>query len=98
MAKEIFNQNVPIAIGFYLSKTKYKKGVELKKNLFTLAGVAQWIEHEPADRRVAGSISCQGTTGLQARSPVGGVQEATHHINVSPRLFLPLLSPPSKNE
>ena len=28
---------------------------------FTLAGVAQWIEHWPANQRVAGSIPSQGT-------------------------------------
>lgn len=36
VAKEMFNQNAEIAIGFfYLSKTKYKKAVELKKKLFS---------------------------------------------------------------
>ena len=44
----------------------------------TLAGVAQWIQCQSANQRVAGSIPSQGTTGLQARSPAGGVWEATN--------------------
>ena len=44
-----------------------------KNILFDPGGVAQWIEHRPADQKVAGSIPSQGTClGLQARSPGGG--------------------------
>ena len=40
---------------------------------FALAGIAQWIEHGPANQRVASSIPSLGhMPGLQARSPVGG--------------------------
>ena len=48
--------------------------------LLALAGVAQWIERRPANQAVASSIPSLGhMTGLQARSPVGGVPEATTH-------------------
>ena len=54
-----------------------------------LAGVAQWIEHGPANQRVAGSIPSPGhMPGLQARSPVGAGGERQPHIDVSPHLFL----------
>ena len=48
-----------------------------------LAGVAQWIEHWPANQRVARSVP-----ELQARSPVGSMEEANRwmllsHIDVS---------------
>ena len=43
-----------------------------------LAGVAQWTKCRPAIQRDTCSIPHQGTClGLQARSPVGGVREAT---------------------
>ena len=46
----------------------------------SLAGVAQWIEHWPADQRVTSSIpSPEHMPGLQARSPVGGMWEAITH-------------------
>ena len=40
-----------------------KLGLQLfiwKKTCRALAGVAQWIEHSPANQRVAGSIPSQG--------------------------------------
>ena len=41
-------------------------------------GVAQWVERQPANRKVAISIPPSGhKPGLWARSPVGGVREAT---------------------
>ena len=53
---------------------------ESKKLRIALAGVAQWIECQPANQRVPSSIPSQGTClGFWARSPVGGVQEATTH-------------------
>ena len=43
-----------------------------------LAGVVQWIERGPVNQRVASSDSQSGDMpGLQARSSVGGMQEAT---------------------
>ena len=45
-----------------------------------LAGEAQWIECQPENQRVAGSIPRSvHMPGLWARSPVGGAQEATTH-------------------
>ena len=45
-----------------------------------LAGVAQWIECQPANQRVAGSIPGLGhMPGLQARCPMGGTWEADTH-------------------
>ena len=44
-----------------------------------LATVAQWIECQPANQRVADSIPSWHMPGLQARSPVEGVQEAVTH-------------------
>ena len=39
-----------------------------------LAGVAQWIECQPVNQRIAGSILSLGhMPGLQARFQVGGV-------------------------
>ena len=44
------------------------------------AGVAQWIECQPVNQRVASSIPSLGhIPGLQARSPAGDAQEATTH-------------------
>ena len=42
-----------------------------------LASVAQWIECKPANQKVTGSIPSGHVPGLWARSPAGGVQEAT---------------------
>ena len=45
-----------------------------------LAGVAQWIEHQPENQGVTGSIPRLGhMPGLQARFPVRGAREATTH-------------------
>ena len=45
-----------------------------------LTGVAKWIEHRPANQRVAGLIPSLGNVPeLQARSPVGGVRESATH-------------------
>ena len=49
-----------------------------KINTLALAGVAQWIECQPADQRVTDSISSLGyMPGLWARSPERGTWEAT---------------------
>ena len=43
-------------------------------------GVAQWTECRPANQRVTGWIPSLGNMpGVQAMSPVGGVQEAAMH-------------------
>ena len=43
-----------------------------------LAGVAQWVEHQPVNQRVTGSIPSH-MPGFQARFLVGGAQEAITH-------------------
>ena len=58
-----------------------------------LAGVAPWIECQPANQRITDSISNLGhIPGFWARSPVGVVWEAHTHWCYSPSLFpsLPL--------
>ena len=63
-----------------------------------MASVAQWIECQPMNQRVAGLIPSQGTwLGLWARSPVGGTQNATTNWFFSPSLSPPS-SPLSKNK
>ena len=52
----------------------------LNINGLALAIVAQWIECWPVNQRVASSILSLGRMpGLWARSPVGGMREATIH-------------------
>ena len=61
-----------------------------------LAGMAQWIECQPADRKAASSISSQ------AHAWVGGVREATDRCFSCTMVFLSLvfslLSHLSKNK
>ena len=55
---------------------KRMKGV--LKTSAALAGVAQWIEHQPVNQRVAGLNPSQGTClGCGPEAPVKGAQEAT---------------------
>ena len=59
-----------------------------------LADVAQWIERQPENQKIAGSIPNRGTClGCRPGSPLGGVQERQpvdlSHIDVSLPLFLP---------
>ena len=63
--------------------------METIKEDIALTGVAQWIECQPASRRVTGSIPTQGTymPGFRAGSPVGDMREATDGC------FSPSLSP-----
>ena len=62
--------------------------------LFALAGVAQWIECQPTNQRVTGSIpSIQRMPGLRARSPVrGGGHERGNHTLMFLFLSFSLLS------
>ena len=62
------------------------KVLDLRKR--ALAGVAQWIEHRPANQRVAGPIPSQGTClGCGPGSQLGAL-EGKPHIDVSLPLFL----------
>ena len=59
--------------------------IEWASDDIALAGVAQWFECQSENQRVAHSIPSLGhVPGLQARSPVEGVQEATTHWCFSP--------------
>ena len=57
-----------------LLKIKYYN----KNSVPAMAGVAQWIERGPANQTATGSIPSH-MPGLQGRSPVGGMLEATIH-------------------
>ena len=59
------------------------------KLLTALAGVAQWIEFQPANQRVAGSIPSQGTCLGCGPGPQLGACEREPHADVSLHLFLP---------
>ena len=74
------------------------KMAAIKNKSQVLAGVAQWTERLPVNRRVIGLVPSQGTClgYIQARSPVGGALEATTHWCSSPSLS-PCLSL-SKNQ
>lgn len=66
-----------------------------QKWLWTLAGVVQWLECQPLDQRVAGSISGQGhIPGLQVWSPaLIGVHAGGNQSMWDTLMFFPL--PPS---
>ena len=73
------------------------KTINVQKDLKecpALAGVAQWIEHQPVNQGVAGSIPSQGTClSYRPGSPVGGHVRGNQsmfllHIDVSLPLFL----------
>ena len=61
-----------------------------------LAGVAQWVECQPANQGVAGSIPSQGTCPGCGPGPWWGVHEGQPHSDVSLPLSLPSLL--SKNK
>ena len=64
----------------------------MKKTSWALAGVAQWIECQPANLRVARSIPSEGTCLGCRLCPQLGAHERQPHIAPLPR-SLPL-SPP----
>ena len=50
---------------------------KLKEVIFTLTGVAPWIEQQPVNCRVSGSIASQGTCqGYRPGRQLRGIQEA----------------------
>ena len=65
-------------------------GKVIKKS--ALAGVAQWIEHRPANQMVAGSILSQGTCLGCRPGPQQGALERQLHVDISLPLFLPPVS------
>ena len=60
------------------------------QELLALAGVAQWIEHGPANRKVVGSIPSQGTCLGCGPGPWWGACDRQPYINVFLHLFVPL--------
>ena len=64
--------------------------------LWAPAGVAQWIECQPANQRAAGLIPSQRTRLGCSPGPWLGACERQPHIDVSVPLLLP--SPLSKNK
>ena len=65
--------------------------VQLKKFYYpALAGMAEWIEHQPANQKVTGSIPGQSTCLYCRPGTAGGIQgSASLHTDVSLVLFLP---------
>ena len=61
----------------------------IKLKQVALAGVAQWIECQPVNQRVTGSIPGQGTCLGYGPGSQWGVHERQPHIDVSLPLFLP---------
>ena len=76
--------------------------VDLKNIKPALAGVAQWTECWPANRSQQFDSQPGHMPELQARSPVGGVGEATDqcisHTSLFFSLFFSLHSPLTKNK
>ena len=75
-----------------LSHTGRGNGLALKNPHWDLAGVFQWIERQPANQRVAGSIPSQGTYLGCGLGPQWGARERQSHTDVSLPLFLLLFS------
>ena len=61
---------------------------ELVKENAALAGVAQWIECQPANQRVDGCIPSQGSRLGGRPGPQLGARKRQPHIAVSLPLFL----------
>ena len=71
---------------------KYPESIHLFKNMYqALAGVAQWIECQPTNQRVTGSIPSQGTCLGCRPGPQQGAGKKQPHIDVSPSLSPSLL-------
>ena len=73
----------------FLFRTTWNRMAVYKIWPLALAGVAQWIEHQPVNQRVTGSIPSQGTCLGCGPGPRWGVHERQPHMDVSLPLFLP---------
>ena len=59
-----------------------------------LAGVAQWTEQLPVNRKVPGSIPSQGTCpGCRPGPQLGACERQPVDVSLAHRCFSPLLSP-----
>ena len=63
--------------------------VLIKKFNTAQAGVAQWTEHQPENRKVAGLM-----LGLWTRCPVGVCERQLLTVSLAHRCFFPSLSSP----
>ena len=64
--------------------------------ILALAGVAQWIEGQPANGKVTSLISSQGTClGCWARSWLGTYKKQPIDVSLAHRCFSPSFSFPS---
>ena len=70
--------------------------MKFRNTTTVLAGLAQWIEHQPVNQRVTGLIPSQGTCLGCKPGPHWGACEKQPHIDVSFSLSFP--SPTSKNK
>ena len=61
----------------------------IKMYQYSPGGVAQWIECQPVNQTVAGSIPSQGTCLRCKPDPQWGACKRQPHIDVSLLLFLP---------
>ena len=67
---------------------------ELKSFLYALAGVAQWAEHHPINRKVASLIPSQGTCLDCRPGPwLGACKRQLVDISLTHRCFSSSLSP-----
>ena len=71
-----------------MTTNSQRSTTESKNKLTALAGVAQWIECQPANQRVSGSIPSQGTCLGCRPGPQWGACERQPYIDVSLPLFL----------
>ena len=75
----------------------HSKNFKIYPAYLTLAGVDEWTEHWPGNRKVTGLISSQGTwLGCGPGPHLGAARDNQSHIGVSLPLSIP--SPLSKNE
>ena len=75
-----------------------KKVSNLKVHTFALAGVAQWIERQPMNQRVTGSIPSQGTCLGCKPGLWWGMVVSGNHTLMFLSLSFSLPSPLSKNK
>ena len=58
----------------------FLQATQIKKYISAMAGVAQWIEHQPANQRVTGLISSQGTCLGCGKVPGWGHERGNHTL------------------
>ena len=64
-----------------------------------LTGVVQWVEHHPANRKAAGSISSQGTSlGCGPGPQLGACKRQLVDVSPAHQRYSPSLSHLSKNK